>query len=1206
MNDSSKLVLAAFILMSLAGMSLGAAEPSGAAMGFPPLPHIEILQAGKAPVVDGALDDACWAQAEESSAMTDEYSFPVKLKTTFQIVQKDDVLYLAIRARYDEKPAKQTGKGATRNRNLWDEEVVEVFLDPDNEDTPGYYQMVVTPFDVTGDFYNNEPRDVEKRWHPKYQVKSHWSTNEWTIEYGIPLATFDRTPTVYENFGLNVHRVDVGYWGVATWSPLHSEGLHFPHRFGEARGLKGAAVKTNAPGRARMPQLRVNDRVIRAEANPSLVPEQTPALVGKPEVKAGGKDVVIRFEVNTRTDVAVWVEDTKGERVRHLVAGMLGSNPPAPLTKDALRQTLKWDYLDDYGKKVPAGAYKVKVGVGSQATLDQELGRSESPPPIYGMTTDPQGNVYMIGGSQTSDDCPEIRKYDHSGKLLTMLMPPPADVPVEKLKGLNIIDYGPDGQVRFGSHRFGDVMPHLDISMPHTLLVNGKGQVIFFGGEYPGGPARLYKINADGSLPEDFIGPRIVDWNWMAWWDLHAKRFHFALDPRDGETIYVSGLKDIHRQASQPPQSNPEIIPGNRETFFNAVFRVRWAPDALIEVFAGKPNTHGTDGSDKPGEFFDPQGIAFDNDGNLWVCDRRNNRIQMLDRNGKFLRQIPHPGPYEVAISRKTGEAYVMGISPTNFISNSHGKHAVTNLNVVTLTKYSSGAKPQALAQTRLLGMDRMEQYDTPGVDWGFWSYWWNMALDESGAKPGILVVWGVGDVNPAHGSGSAGARSLARVADLGGKFGEPEILIHKEPPLGYQLAVGWKSDIIPLSDGYLDANTGRKVTTGPGRVDGIAVAARDGRWILRSNINYMSVFPESWGTNPTVEALTNWSLIPPAFAEHSVGFAVSPTNGDVYVGRYYNFRYTDGGPAGIEGPDHHIAIDRYSVDGKLLQQRLVYELSPGAHSPVVDMRGNIYVCDNFGRKIGQFYEDDIAANLPAWVPDYRIGTAEWDQLRAGKKIEAGYHKFVINPLIRTVGTVYKFSPKGGGILWRAAQAQYTPEYVEHQPQTNKQGQLLYSDWGYPIKPPPKRPATHWSSAVTAKNSSSEHGMYPCWTEGVEWEFLGVAPAPGRYSKARESSVHGALRFCADDFGRLYVPAAHRNTVRMIDTAGNELLRIGRYGNLDSGPNARLKAPAIPMGYPCATALSKRYLYVAERHLPRILRIRMGYTQEEALDVLAP
>ncbi len=1166
-------------LLAAGGVALAAFAPATAA-GFRPakgqadplLPSITIVQAETAPVVDGKLDDPCWTKAKEGMIATDEYSFPLKIASSFKICQHGDTLYLAIRCPYGEKGGKQSGDGASHDVALWNGENVEIFIDPDNEDTPGYYQLILTPFDVTGDLYNNEPRDPERRWEPRYEVKSQWSTNAWTIEYGIPLSVFNYTKTIYENFGLNIHRVN---GGTGAWSPGHSEGFHFPHKFGEARGLKGAGVTTNTPGLFRSPQLKVNDRVIQARATPSLIPEKTPALVSGPEVKASGNAAEIRFEVNTRTDVAVWIEDAKGERVRHLAAGMLGPNAPAPLKKDALKQTLTWNYQDDWGKKAPAGAYRVKVGVGSKARLDKEIGRNEAPSQIHGIATDAQGYFYTYEGHL--DQWSRIKKYDRAGKFVSMLLPPPADVPVEKLLGLNIIDFGPDGQARFGGRMLGETMPHLEQPFPQTLLINSKGQIIFAGCEYQGGPARFYKINADGSLPEDFVGPYLKDMNWLNYYKNWAKRFHFALDPEDEEVIYLSGLKEIHRRESSGDGLNKEVVPGKRETFYNAVCRLRWGRDAALETFVGQRNTHGTAGSDKPGEFFDPQGIAFDKDAHLWVCDRRNNRIQVFDRAGKFLRQIPHTGPYEIRISRKTGERYVLGIegnSPTN--------HAGT------LTKYSADPQPKVLAKTAI-----------PGA----WNYWWSMALDESGRQPELRLVWtGPKIFKPKSGipNSSSEAYRILRVVDRGGSFAEPELLIGREQPSEYfRIAAGWESDIV-CAGGHLwfDGNSGRFLGDQPEAKE--VAAARDGRWVTRNGFanENMAVFPESWATNPAAPALTNWPLVPPSMTRAGErGFALAP-NGDVYVARYYQWTLAGGARAGSEGPDHHVAIDRYTIDGKLVGKRLVYELSGGACSPAADLRGNIYVCDNLGRKLGQFYEDDIAPNMPSWAPDYQLSAAEWDTLRSGQIVYAGYRKFAQHPLIRQVGALYKFGPKGGGLLWRASQGDYT----QYWPQTNAAGQVVkYPDWGYPFKPMPTRPATHWSATWLA--CGRQEGMFPAWTDGVEWEFLGASPVGGRYTKGHDACICFNLRFCVDDFGRTYVPAAHRNTIRMIDTAGNELLRIGRYGNLDSGPGQRLKEPNIPLRYPTGTALSKRYLYAVEKDIARILRIKMGYEQEKAAEI---
>ena len=38
-----------------------------------------------------------------------------------------------------------------------------------------------------------------------------------------------------------------------------------------------------------------------------------------------------------------------------------------------------------------------------------------------------------------------------------------------------------------------------------------------------------------------------------------------------------------------------------------------------------------------PGEFDQPHALAFDSKGRLFVGDRSNNRIQILDQDGKFL-----------------------------------------------------------------------------------------------------------------------------------------------------------------------------------------------------------------------------------------------------------------------------------------------------------------------------------------------------------------------------------------------------------------------------------------------------------------------------------------------------------------------------------------------------------------------------------------
>ena len=1124
-------------------------QPEGPPRADPELPWIECVAATDAPRIDGRLDDPCWKDAPASRPLVDEYGLAVRLKTTFQVCHKEGVVYLAIRARYDAEkpPEKPPGNSTVRDGSLWQGEAIEVFLDPDNADTPGYYQLAITPQGTSGDWFCPQRRDPEAQWEPDYEVRGHWTPQEWTVEYALPLGAFDRTAKVYENFGLNVTRVDSVYGDAATWSPLRGEGYHVPHRFGELRGMKASGVVSNEPGLFRPPPVRINDRVIRAEPAVSLVPAEAPAFVRGPAVKTARGGAEIAFELNTETDVAIWIEDTNGERVRHLAAGMLGEDPPAPLEKGRLAQTLRWDLKDDWGKRVAPGSYRVCVGARAQAKLDRVIGYKPQPKDIQGVCVDRQGRLYVLGGKL--DQWTELMQFDRRGEYRRTILPPPAGVPPEKLKGLNVIDLGAGGQVRFGSTRLGSVLPHLDLPMPQSVLVNSRGQIIIFGGEHPSGAFRFYKINPDGSLPEDWLGPYVKDVHWVDFFDGWAKRFHFALDPEDEELIYLSGLKETHRRDWH---EGDELK--NRVRYYNAVCKLHWKRGGPLVAHVGKINYRGPGGGNKPGELFDPQGICFDAAGNLYVCDRGNDRIQVFDKVGKYLRQWKHPRPYQVAAGRKSGAVYVMG----------------TEQDGVYITKYAAGNKPAVVARSANLGKE---------------SYWRTMALDESGPQAQLWVV-----------REQVRSYQIDRIVDRGTEFSPPELVIGQEPPRDYyRLGVGWDSDVVWSSGWWFDGKTGREI--GPSRGHGDEVlAARDGTWVTRSGFfrHYISIYPEDWPTNPQAQTLARWETTPAALARAGRrGFTVAP-NGDVYVARYYQFQRQSSAREAEEGPWMHVAIDGFSPDGRKIKPRVVYELSHAAHAPAVDIRGNIYVIDNLGRRIGELYEEDVAANLPSWVPQYGI---DWDKLRRGEPVAVGAEKWALDPLIQGVGTLYKFGPRGGGLLWRAAQKGWR----RFDPDTEKG---LHLDWGFfPPGEIPDRPATHWSAQWVGADKLC--GVYPRWQEGVEWEFLGVSLASGRYNLSHSGCTCSNCRISVDDFGRTYVPAAHRSCVRLIDTAGNEILRIGRYGNADStGPGTALPEAGIPMRYPIATALSKQFLYVAEWRYGRIFKIALGYQRQQEVPVV--
>jgi hypothetical protein len=115
----------------------------------------------------------------------------------------------------------------------------------------------------------------------------------------------------------------------------------------------------------------------------------------QPTAKRLGEQVRIAFDVSVPTDVEVAILDGRHAVVKHLAAGVVGDNPPAPL-RPGLSQELYWDGRDDFGRPATGGPFQVRVRAGTQL----KFGRLSGADPyncgtIDSLATDENGNVYV-------------------------------------------------------------------------------------------------------------------------------------------------------------------------------------------------------------------------------------------------------------------------------------------------------------------------------------------------------------------------------------------------------------------------------------------------------------------------------------------------------------------------------------------------------------------------------------------------------------------------------------------------------------------------------------------------------------------------------------------------------------------------------------------------------------------------------------------
>ena len=72
------------------------------------------------------------------------------------------------------------------------------------------------------------------------------------------------------------------------------------------------------------------------------------------------------------------------------------------------------------------------------------------------------------------------------------------------------------------------------------------------------------------------------------------------------------------------------------------------------------------------------------------------------------------------------------------------------------------------------------------------------------------------------------------------------------------------------------------------------------------------------------------------------------------------------------------------------------------------------------------------------------------------------------------------------------------------------------------------------------------------WIEGAEW-LHGPVGAEGHQGSGGACSCYVNGNFDLDYFGRSFAPEVDRFRVVVLDTNGNVILRIGRYGNVEDG-----------------------------------------------------
>ncbi|MDD4889437.1 MAG: SMP-30/gluconolactonase/LRE family protein, partial [Phycisphaerae bacterium] len=405
----------------------------------------------------------------------------------------------------------------------------------------------------------------------------------------------------------------------------------------------------------------------------------------KPTVKRDGDRVVISFAAKAACDVTVAVEDAGGRTVRHLASGVLGANAPEPFQKSSLNQTVIWDGKDNRGRAIDdLTGCKARVSLGLAPRFERSLYHSPAKPwgrnqPV--IAPRPEG-VYVYEG----DNVDSIKLFDHDGNYVRTIYPFPADK-LEQVKGLRWRQAVQDGlKVPFKEGFFQSTFLTSGYNSGYDVA-SGYGVTHFpslaysWAEDAPDFPAAtafavsgkrialvgvlgVNRLSTDGSTGEmDLIGPSL---------DFTATERALQSPPRsvrvsprsaalspDGKWLYLTGY-------CWADDSKFSHMYGGGKRWLNGVLRIRFDAQAGPEAFVGTTRPDGEPGSG-PDQLYSPTSVACDAQGNVYVADSGNNRVQVFSPDGKLVESIPSQKPVHVAVHQKTGELFVSSWNLRNF-----------------------------------------------------------------------------------------------------------------------------------------------------------------------------------------------------------------------------------------------------------------------------------------------------------------------------------------------------------------------------------------------------------------------------------------------------------------------------------------------------------------------------------------------------------
>ncbi|MFT6277125.1 MAG: hypothetical protein ACJAZ0_003237 [Halioglobus sp.] len=374
-------------------------------------------------------------------------------------------------------------------------------------------------------------------------------------------------------------------------------------------------------------------------------------------------------------------------------------------------QSVEWDGRDDQGKLVtPIQDYHVRLRVGMYPVLDsivggdpyaffsRDMGQGDHAAwAITGLEAKADGSVYVLGNGSNIGPA-VLRRYDSAGNYHSTVFPPPAGKSVDSMQAWGIHTKA-DGSYLFKYKELDTLSLSSTLITGHRAFVAnlipsiGDSSLLLADASF-----NLLRVNTDGTLASTGTAlgsivqtPAMTQSTKPKTWRLQGHSF--VAPTADGEHYYLSGVfADQYKRRGRSTSvtssgfwRDGQVYKVNRASGVATIFFALEASTIITDLEMRKASSIGDSKVSPYGAF---SGIAVDAQGNVFIGDRQNERVLIVDKSGSLIRQIPLANVDAIAVGPNSKSLYV-----TTRWGNFHQRG---NLHLLKFSDWTTDSKPSS------------------------------------------------------------------------------------------------------------------------------------------------------------------------------------------------------------------------------------------------------------------------------------------------------------------------------------------------------------------------------------------------------------------------------------------------------------------------------------------------------------------------------